>query len=66
MLSLVDLKDFAEICRALEEYAAAGGSLDGPIGARRRAYLPARPGDDARVADSIPSSHRFYGKGPAG
>jgi hypothetical protein len=60
MLSLVDLKDFAEICRALEEHVASGGRLEGPNGPRRR--LGGWIGDDPRIADGGGSLHRFYSK----
>jgi len=59
MLSLVDLKDFAEICRAIEEYVASGGRLEGPVGPHRT-HSRARGQDDAWVADSGRPSRRFY------
>lgn len=59
MLSLVDLKDFAEICRALEEYVASGGRHEGPVGPHRTRSW-ARGRDDAWVADSGLPSRRFY------
>jgi len=59
MLSLVDLKDFAEICRAIEDFTASRARLDGAIGSHCTTRSPAP--DDLRVAGSGAPSHRFYG-----
>ena len=63
MLSLVDLKDFAEISRAIEEFTASGTRLDGAIGASCASHNFVS--DDLRVAESGTPSHRFQAKASA-
>jgi len=62
MLSLVDLKDFAEICRALEEHLSSGGRLKGAPGPRRRTRNRVRNRDDVPVVDSGRPERRYYRK----
>ncbi len=59
MLSLVDLKDFAEICRAIEEYVASGNRHGGSMGPGRHGHAWARGGEDSAIADSVTPSHRL-------
>ncbi len=62
MLSLVDLNDFAEICRALEDHVSSGGRVDGPVGPRRRARTPVRAPEDGAAAENGGPPRRFYRK----
>lgn len=62
MLSLVDLRDFAEICRAIEEYTASVRRIEGPVGPHHRTGSRSRGHDDAWAADSGGPAHRFYRK----
>ena len=65
MLSLIDLIDFAEISRALDEHAASGTRADGPVGTHRRAGGGLRGHKELTVVDSGTHARRFYKK-PAG
>jgi len=60
MLSLVDLKDFAEICRAIEEHMSSGRRIEGHVGPNRRTRIRAWAVDDAPIADRAAPTRRFY------
>lgn len=60
MLSFVDLKDFAEICRAIDEHISSGRRIEGSVGRHRRTRIRSWAGDDAPVADRATPSRRFY------
>lgn len=60
MLSLVDLKDFAEICRAIEEYTLSGKRLNGAVGPHHRTRGWTWGGEELAIADSSTPSRRFY------
>jgi hypothetical protein len=62
MLSLIDLIDFAEISRALDEHAASGRRVDDPVGPHCRTGVGLREHTDQTVIGSDTRSHRFYRK----
>jgi len=62
MLSLIDLIDFAEISRALDEHAASGVRVDAPVGLHRQTGVGLRGHKELTVVDSGTPSRRFYKK----
>lgn len=62
MLSLIDLIDFAEISRALDEHATCGVRADGPVGPHRRTAVGLREHKEPMVIGGGTRSRRFYRK----